>query len=382
MPKLDHMLALEDFEAAARSRLPRSIHAFAAAGSEGGLTVAGNREAFRRTRILPRMFRNVAARTTRTTLFGREWAAPFGIAPMGLTAAARFDGDLILARSAQAANLPFILSGASSIPIEEVMRATPESWFQVYLTGHPEIDAAMTDRFVAAGVKVLVITADTPVAPSRELSIRSGGLNLPLRLNSRLVVDVLLHPGWIGTTLLPTLTRRGIPRFVNAGIGPASRWIDANPGGPGAARDKLHWDDIARIRERWPGKLVIKGLLAPDDASEARRIGADGVIVSNHGGRQLDGTVATLDALPGIAAVAGDMAVMLDGGVRRGGDIVRALALGASFVFVGRPMLYAAAAFGEAGVHHALALLETEFARALALAGCRDPGSIDHSLLG
>jgi L-lactate dehydrogenase (cytochrome) len=374
-------LALDDFEALAQRVMPRSLHAFIAAGSEAGLTRDANRAAFAHYPLRTRAMRDVSARTTGIDLFGKHYAAPIGIPPMGMSGACWFEGDLELARAARDADIPFILSGASFEPLENVVADAPDAWFQAYPSGDPDSDAGLVARVAAAGYKVLVVTVDGPVPPSREAALRAGGLMVPVRPNLKLTVDTLLHPRWAWGTLGRTLRHGGVPRMANmsARAGPRITDIPKVPRRP--VRDTMAWPDLARIRDAWKGPLVIKGILAPEDAAAARALGADAVIVSNHGGRQLDGTIAALDALPAVVAASGEMKVLFDSGVRRGGDVAKAIALGASMVFVGRPFLYALAAYGRPGVAHAIGLLQAELMRAMAMLGCTTIDEINGEVL-
>jgi L-lactate dehydrogenase (cytochrome) len=365
---LRRILSLEDLEAVARRRLPRPIFGFIAGAVETDATLRANRAAFADLAFLPRMLVDTTTRSQAATLFGRQYAAPFGIPPMGASGLAAYCGDLVLARSAARANIPFILSASSFIRLEEVAKAGGEPWYQAYLPGDLAHIERLVDRVAAAGFTTLVLTVDVPVPSNRENNVRNG-FSLPLRPGPRLAWDGISHPRWLVGTFGRTLLRRGMPHFENmdATRGPPilSRNLTRVLGG----RDRLAWPHLEVIRRRWPGKLVVKGVLAPDDAKLAREAGADGVIVSNHGGRQLDGAIAGLRALPGVRDVAGGMTVMLDGGVRRGSDVLKALAIGADFVFVGRPMLFAAAIAGETGVAHAIRLLREEIDRNMAMLG-------------
>lgn len=371
MNALKRLLSVADVERAARRRLPRCVYEFVRGGTEDEATLAENRRAFGDYRLMPRGLNDVAGRSLRTPLFGMTHAMPVGIAPTGLAGMVRHECDLALARGARQAQVPFILSGSSNVPLERVLREAPEAWYQAYFPG----DRARIDRILArleaAGVGTLVITADTCVAANRENNARRD-FTIPFRMTARLLVDGALHPRWTASVLLRTLLASGVPRFANLyeEIGPPVTREPAH--GFRTGRDRLSWDDMAWLRERWRGRLVIKGLMHPDDARRAAGLGADGIIVSNHGGRQLDGAASSLQALAAIApALPRDFPLMVDSGFRRGTDIIKALALGARFVFIGRPTLYGAALAGEAGVRHVLEILRSELDRDLALLGCR-----------
>jgi len=323
---------------------------------------------------------DVSGREQTTQLFGRTYASPFGIPPMGSAALCAYRGDVVLARAAAAANVPMILSASSLITLEEVRRENPAAWYQAYLAGEPSRIEPLVDRVAAAGYDTFVVTADVPVPPNRENNIRNG-FQVPLAVTPRVAWDTVTHPHWLFGTWARTLANYGMPHFENmdAMRGPPvlSKNLMRNIG----KRDQLAWKHVELIRKRWKGNLVVKGLIAPADARIARESGVDGVIVSNHGGRQLDYTMSGLRTLPEIAAQAGGMTVMLDGGIRRGTDVLKALALGAQFVFVGRPMLFAAVAGGEAGVTRALTLLKDEVDRDMALLGIRSIGEISPELV-
>jgi L-lactate dehydrogenase (cytochrome) len=277
-------------------------------------------------------------------------------------------------------NVPMILSAASLIKLEDVRNAYPGAWYQAYLAGDPSRIEPLVDRVAAAGYDTFVVTADVPVSANRENNIRNG-FQVPLVITPRVAWDVATHPRWLIGTWLRTLMSHGMPHFENmdATRGPPvlSQNLMRNIGN----RDQLAWKHVELIRRRWKGKLVVKGLLAPQDARIARECGVDGVMVSNHGGRQLDFTVSPLRVLPEIAAVANGMTVILDSGIRRGTDVIKALALGAQFVFVGRPFLFAAVTAGEDGVQRALGLLKEEVDRDMALLGVRSIAEITPELV-
>ena len=363
---LRRMLSLDDFEEAARRRLPRPIWGYASGGSETNAALRGNREAFGELAFVPRVLVNVAGRTQKTVLFGQTYDAPFGLAPMGGTSLATYQGDAVLARAAAAANIPMILSGASLTPLERVKAEGATAWFQAYLPGESAEITALVERVARAGYDTLVLTVDVPVLANRENNLRNG-YSAPLRPTLRLAWDGLVRPRWLVSNALRTLCTQGMPHYENMGerVPLISRTAERRR----ALRDHLSWEHLALMRRLWKGRLVVKGVLDKRDARIARESGADGIIVSNHGGRQLDHSIAPLRVLPGIVEQADGMAVMMDGGIRRGTDVLKALALGAHFVFVGRPFLYAAAVGGEAGVHHAIKLLRDEIHRDMALAG-------------
>ncbi|RTR15756.1 alpha-hydroxy-acid oxidizing protein [Azospirillum griseum] len=374
------MLALNDFEIAAKRLLPRTIFGYVSGGVEDNQSLRDNRAAFAEHGLVPRVLVDVSQRSQSVTLFGRTYDSPFGIAPMGLSALSAYRGDIAMACAARATNVPMILSGSSLIPLEDVIRAAPETWFQAYLPGNAERIDALLDRVGAAGVRTLVLTVDIPVYGNRENNIRNG-FSTPLRPSLRLAWDGVTHPRWLLGTFLHTLVRHGMPHFENSFAERGAPVLSPNVLRDFTGRDHLNWRHVDQIRRRWKGELILKGVLNVADARMAREHGADGVIVSNHGGRQLDGALSPLRVLPDIVSALGAYPVMMDGGIRRGTDVVKALALGATFVFVGRPFAYAAAIGGQAGVEHAIRLLREEVDRDMALLGVSGCGELGPELL-
>jgi len=377
---LKRYLALDDFEPAARRRIPKFLYGYISGGAETDASVRDNRKSFDEYGFVPRVLNDVSGRNQTTTLFGKTYASPFGIPPMGSSALCAYRGDIVLTRAAAAANVPMILSASSLITLEDVRRENQQAWYQAYLAGVAERIEPLVDRVAAAGYDTFVVTADVPVPPNRENNIRNG-FQVPLAITPRVAWDTVTHPHWLFGTWARTLMNHGMPHFEN---------MDAQRGPPVMSknlmrnighRDQLAWKHVELIRRRWKGKLVVKGLIAPEDARIARESGVDGVMISNHAGRQLDYTVSALRTLPEIAAQSKGMTVMLDGGVRRGTDVIKALALGANFVWIGRPFLYAAIAGGEGGVARAITLLQAEIDRDLALLGIRSIGEITPALV-
>src|SRR5215470_14469298 len=323
MPRhLRRYLALSDFEATARRRLPKMLYGFIAGATETDAALRDNRRAFDEYGLVPRVLNDVSDRNQTTTLFGKTYAAPFGIPPFGSAALFAYRGDIVLARAAAAMNVPMILSASSLIRLEDVHRANPAAWYQAYLAGDPARIEPLVDRVAAAGFDTFVVTADVPVPANRENNVRSG-FRIPLVITPRVVWQAATHPHWFLGTWMRTVINHGMPHFEN---------MDATRGAPILSkdvvrnigkRDQLAWKHVELIRRRWKGRLVVKGLLAPQDARIARECGVDGVMVSNHGGRQLDHAVSPLRVLPEIAADARGMTVMLDGGVRRGTDVIK-----------------------------------------------------------
>ena len=373
-------LTLDDFEATARRRIPKFLYGYISGGAETNAAVSDNRKAFDEYGFVPRVLNDVSGRDQTTTLFGKTYASPFGIPPMGSSALCAYRGDIVLTRAAAAANVPMILSASSLITLEDVRRENQAAWYQAYLAGLPARIEPLVDRVAAAGYDTFVVTADVPVPPNRENNIRNG-FQVPLAITPQVAWDTVTHPRWLLGTWARTVMNHGMPHFENmdAQRGPPvlARNLMRNIG----ARDQLAWKHVELIRKRWKGKLVVKGLVSPADARIARESGVDGVMLSNHGGRQLDYTMSGLRTLPEIAAEAKGMTIMVDGGIRRGTDVIKALALGAHFVWVGRPFLYAAIAGGEAGVARAIGLLHAEIDRDLALLGIRSISEITPDLV-
>ena len=374
--RLRSLLCLDDFETAARSYLPRPIFGYIAGAVETNWSLDDNRAAFAEFGFLPRMLVDVSKRSQQTTLLGHTYATPFGIAPIGISALYAYRGDLVLAAAAAGANIAMVMSGSSLIRLEEVAKQSKATWFQAYLPGDVPDITALIERVAQAGFETLVITVDSQVAGNRENNIRAG-FSTPLRPTPRLAWDGITHPRWLLGTFLRTLLRHGMPHFENNYARRGPPIVSPNVLRDYSDRGHLSWEHFRLIRRLWKGRLVIKGILDKADAITARDAGADGIIVSNHGGRQLDGAVSALRVLPGIVAACPDVPVMLDGGVRRGTDVLKALALGAKFVFVGRPFGYAAAVAGAAGVNHAIGLLSTEINRDMAMLGITDLQELD-----
>lgn len=377
---LRRMLSLHDFEAAARRILPKPLYAYVSGAVEDGQSERGNRQAYDDYGFRPKVLVDVSRRGTRCTVLGREYAAPVGVAPMGIAALTSYRGDVMLARAAAEAGVPCIMSGSSLIRLETVMEAAPGTWFQAYLPGDGAQIAALIDRVAAAGVDTLVLTVDTPVAANRENNVRAG-FSTPLRPSVGLAWQGVTHPRWLIGTFLRTLARHGMPHFENNYATRGAPILSGNVLRDFSDRGHLNWQHVAAIRKTWRGRMVLKGILHPDDARAARAHGMDAVIVSNHGGRQLDGSVSPLHALPAIVDAAGGMDVMLDSGVRRGTDALKAMALGARCVFVGRPFNYAATVAGQRGVAHAIALIVEEIRRNMGLLGIVDLREVNQSLL-
>jgi isopentenyl diphosphate isomerase/L-lactate dehydrogenase-like FMN-dependent dehydrogenase len=372
---------IADLRARARRRLPRGIWEYAERGVEDEVGMARNRAAFEAVTFRPRVLRGVHAVDPATTIFGRPCPFPLAVGPTGAAGLLWYQGDLALARAAAAAGVPFTISSASTMDLEQIAVAGGRLWFQLYLWEDRSLSHAVVDKAHALGCDALFVTLDLPVPPNREY-IQRNGFGTPFKLNARNTLDVLRHPRWLAEVMGRYALTGGVPSQANLPDRLRARITKGAPPGALFKQDDLDWDGARELRDRWPGKFVLKGILHPEDAERALALGADGIVVSNHGGRALDSSVASLAALPAIvAAVGGKMTIFLDSGVRRGSDIVKAVALGADAVLVGRAPLYGLAAAGEAGVVRALDLLRTETVRTMAMLGARTIGEIDASLL-
>ena len=374
------LLALDDFERHARRMLPPMVFQYVAGAVETAATLHANRDAYTRWAFLPRRMVDTSARTAATTLFGKGYSVPFGVAPLGGAAFVAYRGDLALAEAARQFNAPMILSASSLIKLEDVHAQNPEAWFQAYLPGDQVRIDALTGRVAAAGFDTLVVTGDTPVLGNREHNTRSG-FSMPIRVTPKVAWQSATHPRWLLGTVVQTFLRHGAPHFENmeAQRGPPMMSRDALRNT--TARDKLSWRNLEAIRRRWRGTLVVKGLTNPADAVLARECGADGVILSTHGGRQLDCEVAPLEMLPEVVAQKGSMTVIVDSGIRRGTDVLKAVALGADFVLVGRPFLFAAAIGGVPAILLAMRILKEEVERDMALVGANRLADLTPALL-
>jgi isopentenyl diphosphate isomerase/L-lactate dehydrogenase-like FMN-dependent dehydrogenase len=357
MPRFSaHNIA--DLQAAARRRLPGVVWRFIEGGAEDELTLRANRAAFEAIQFVPRALVDVSQRSQKITALGLPFDCPFGISPMSPLGYVRYEADIAVARAAREANVPFVLSTHAFVPLQRVAgEAGGAPWFQTYLSTDRGQAEAELERARRAGCEVLVLTADVPVRGNREYNERNG-FSVPGR-SLRTLAQGLLHPRWLASVYLRSVLGRGLAEARRR-------------------RDAHDWRDVAWLRSAWPGKLVVKGILSVDDARLAAQHGADGILVSNHGGRQLDGAPSSIEMLPQIVAAVGErMAVFVDGGVRRGADIVKALALGADMAFIGRAALYGVAAYGEAGVRRALQILKSEVDRVLALIGCASVAELE-----
>jgi L-lactate dehydrogenase (cytochrome) len=354
---------VSELRAAARRRIPRPVFDYVDGGADEELSMAGNIASFRRWRFQPRALPGITAVDTSARILGREAPLPLVLAPTGYTRMMHPDGEIGAARAAQRHGLPYTLSTMATTTIEALAEAArPDLWFQLYVLRDAGLTKELVDRAAAAGYRVLVITIDTLITGHRTRDERNG-LVIPPALTLRTVASIAARPGyWL------RMLRSDAIDFANFAGLDAVTIRDTNA----LFSPYLSWDDIASLRDRWPGRLVLKGPISPSDARRAVSAGADGVQLSNHGGRQLDRTVAPVDLIAAVRdAVGPDVSVLVDSGVRHGSDVAVALALGADACGIGRAYLYGLMAGGESGVGQILDILGDQFARTLHLLGVR-----------
>lgn len=365
--RLARAINIADLRRIAQQRLPKAVFEFIDGGAGDEVTLRENLDAFDRTMLRPRILNDVSQPDMRTPWPGQTAQAPIVIAPMGSCMLAWPQADIAIARAAASLGLPYTLSTMSTTSIEAMADAVQgDLWFQLYVLKEHAFNDQLVQRAQAAGYATLVVTLDLQAGGKRERDLRNG-ITVPLRLNLRQVLSGMAHPAWAWQML-----RSGSPQYENVkgymGQQSANLTIAAKVGQ--SLDPAFDWDDLARLRDRWKGQLMVKGVAHPDDACRLAQMGVDTLWISNHGGRQLDGAAATLDALPAIARrLAGKMPLLLDSGVRRGVDILKAHSLGAKAVAVGRAVLYGAAAGGEAGARHALQILIDELRLSMKLSG-------------
>ena len=368
-------LNVADYQELARRRLPAIVCGFLEGGAEDERGLTYNRSVFDRYRFEARRLRDVSRRTIAGSLLGRPVAAPFAIAPTGVNGLFWPKGDLVLAQAAAHAGIPFVLSTVSSMSLEEVARQSDgDRWFQLYVV-RPEMADALVRRALSCDYSTLVLTVDVTVNGGREREQRTG-FGLPVRYRPSIIWDGVRHPRWS-----MDLLRHGTPQLANF-----TTFSSEDPEVQQAVMRRemdasFDWNALERLRERWPRRLLVKGILSSADAAQCVRLGADGVILSNHGGRQLDALVSPMDVLASTVEALPGAAVLVDSGFRRGADIVKALALGSQGVLLGRATLYGLAAAGRRGVDHVIELLKSEIDRTLALLGCSSLADLDRAMV-
>lgn len=376
-------LAIADLREMARSHLPRGIFEYVARGTDEDRALTGNSHAFDELEFVPRVVRNVSGVTLACTLLGQPSAAPIAFAPTGFAALLWLDGEIGAARAACAAGVPYALSTGSSVPMERVKaEAGGRLWLQLYVWPQREMTRELIMRARKAGYEAIIITVDTPAAPFRPYNLRNG-FSIPFRLSTRNFLDIIRHPRWLFNVVLRRYLRSGPMVAENY---PEQLRIPVSAAKPGRFNlpfsDDVTWDDIREFRRLWDGPMLLKGVLDAEDAELAVKAGCDGVIVSNHGGRNLDSAIAPIRVLPEIVDRIGHKAtVLLDSGITRGSDIAKALALGANGVLAGKAPLFGVGAAGEAGAFRALEILTEELVRVMTFVGARDIASLTPGLL-
>jgi L-lactate dehydrogenase (cytochrome)/(S)-mandelate dehydrogenase len=369
-----------DLREQARRRLPKAIFEFIERGSEDDVLIQHNVDALRRIKFTPRTLRDVSARDTSIELFGKKRATPLIIGPTGTADLLCHRGESAIAGAAGEAGVPFTLATSSTTSMDVIREvATAGLWMQMYLWERRDLSFQVVERAAALGAEALVLTVDTPMWPNREFNKRNGMAN-PIRPNVRLARSFLSRPGWMLRVLGRYMLAGGLPKFANypAEIGgkvsgPVNRVTNSA---------SVCWDDVAELRRRWPNRLLLKGILNREDAIKAADHGVDGIIVSNHGGRTFDASPASIEVLGGIVeAVGSRLTVIFDSGVRRGSDVLKALAIGADAVMIGRATLYGAAAGGREGAARALTILRDEISTAMAMVGVTALDQLDRSYL-
>ena len=364
----------------ARRRLPRAIWEFIERGTEDDLLTGRNVEALQKVQLLPRTLRDVSGRSSEIELFGRSQPLPLVIAPTGVSDLLWHRGERAIASAAASAGIPFTQTTSSTTSFADIAKcATAGHWMQMYLWERRNLSWRVVENAAENGAEVLVLTVDTPMWPLREFNKRAGMGN-PVRINRTLVSDFLKRPAWFASVIARYYLQGGLPQFANYPpevggklTGTVSRVANSA---------SVCWADVDELRKRWSGKLVIKGVLSAEDAKIALDHGVDGIAVSNHGGRNFDSSPPAIDVLASVVDAVGDRAtVLFDSGVRRGADVVKALAIGAKAVLIGRATLYGCAAGGQAGARHAIDLLANEIDVAMAMVGVNRLDELDRSYL-
>jgi L-lactate dehydrogenase (cytochrome) len=370
---------IDDLRILARKRLPRAVFEFIDGGALDEITLRANQEDFRTIRLMPRVLTDIETRNQSVELFGRRYDAPIVLAPTGLAGLLSRRGELSAVRAASRINVPYCLSTMATCSIGDIASEVDvPNWFQLYVLRDRELTKAFIERARDARCSALVLTVDTKIQGPRERDMRNG-FTVPPRFTATTLLDFAMHWRWL----------------LDVGLGPKIKFrnfldtsVDANDAVTitqfiaGQYDLSVSWRDVEWFKSQWGGPVLLKGLLSPADALLAIDSGIDGIIVSNHGGRQLDGAISAISALPDIVdAVAGRIPLILDGGVRRGSDVIKAIALGATACMIGRAWLYGLAAGGESGVERALSILRDEIDVSLALLGCADLSQVDRSVL-
>jgi len=373
---LDRAASIDDLRRLAKRRIPRFAFDLVDGGAESERNLRRNIEAFEEVQLTPRYMVDVSELDTRATLFGQTFDAPFGMAPIGMLNAFWPDADLILARLCARENIPYVASSAASTTLERLAEAAEgNGWFQLYVSSDDAVTEGLVARAETAGYRVMMVTADVPAAGKRDRDIRNQ-LSVPFRITPEVLVELVANPYWSLATL-----RHGKPNIANYAnlLRSAASYADVQRT---LITPSFTWEHLERLRDRWKGPLLVKGILHPQDALRCAAIGCDGVVVSNHGGRQVAFGPPTIEALPGIAeALGGRIDIILDSGVRRGADLLRAKALGAGFALTGRALAFGVGAGGAVGAQRAMEILKLELVRALGQIGVSSYRAVGPSAL-
>lgn len=383
MSRLDRCYNIADMREFARRRLPKGVFEYIDRGAEDEVALADNRAAFRRMKLRTRFLVDLTELDMGIELFGKRSDLPMAISPTGIAGLSWYQGEAALAKAAAAKGIPFTLATGSITAMETIAKAADGGrlWFQLYMWKEEELSYQLVKRAMDAGFEALVVTIDGGLGNNREYNKRNG-FTIPFTPSLRSLTDMTLHPEWLLGVMFRYLVTTGMPRHENY----PAKYQHRITHGTGSARPMRHramtWDDISRMRDFWPGTLIIKGILREEDAVLAVDHGADGVVVSNHGGRALDSAAPSIDILPEVVKAVGKRTtVLLDSGIRRGSDMVKALALGADAVMTGRATLYGTAMAGQAGAEKALSILYTEFEKVMAYVGCRTVAEVNSDIL-
>jgi (S)-mandelate dehydrogenase len=379
---VEEALNVFDLREMAKKRLPKWLFEYVDRGTEDEVALRNNRAAFERIKLKTQVLVDVSKRHQDIELFGKQHKMPLGISPTGPAGMLYYKGELELARAAKAAGIPFTLATGSQTSMEEVAKVVGGTlWFQLYMWSDVRMSHTLVERAKNAGFEALVVTVDGPVGTNREYNIRNG-YTVPFSYNRKNTSAVLARPGWFLSVLMRYWMSGGMPTRANYPEGMTEKFTHVSTAERKTKNDALGWTDLKVLRDMWPGKLLVKGILTPKDAELAIAYGADGIIVSNHGGRNFDSSMAPIEALaPIVDAVGNRTTVIVDSGFRRGSDVVKALAIGAKLVMVGRSTLWGTTVGGEAGAARALDFYRQEISRTLAYLGCRSVAELNRDLL-
>ena len=372
MSRLDRCYNIADLRQQALRRLPKGVFQYIDRGAEDEVALTDNRQVFRDLKLRTRFMVDLTDRDMGIDLLGKRSELPMAIAPTGIAGLSWYQGELALAKAAAAKGIPFTLATGSITSMETLAKeAGGRLWFQLYMWKEEELSYQLVGRARDAGFEALIVTIDGALGNNREYNKRNG-FSIPFTISAQSLTDMTIHPRWLVGVIFRYLATTGMPRHENYPAKYAHRITRGAGGGSPMRHHAMTWADIEKMRKFWPGKLIIKGILRAEDAVRAVECGADAVVVSNHGGRALDAAAPTLEILPEVVAAVGDKTtVILDSGIRRGSDMVKALALGAKAVLTGRATLYGIGTAGQPGAEKAISIIKTEFEKTMAYVGCR-----------